>query len=207
MDKGKIRQKFGNDFVVSEATYVMGIHHLIAEKIAERFKDHKRVLDACAGAGFMGIAFAKYVPEVVAVDINPEHLKMAKQNAKIAGVQQKIKFVLGDVSSDEVLDSIGEIDGVNLDMDWAIGKDKKVHVTRLSEMQPPADFLFGKISKKTPNISIRLPRELNLEELKKLPECELEEIYLDGDFKFYMAYFGNLLKTKGRSRLEIFSKV
>jgi hypothetical protein len=98
---------------------------------------------------------------------------------------------------------VGEIDGANLDMDWAVGEDKRVHVTKLSQMIPRADLLFSRCLRKTPNISIRLPKELDLNELKTMPPHELQRIFLNNEFKFYMAYFGSLIEEEGFTTLDV----
>ena len=208
MDKEKISEKFGKkDYQVDNDTFVMGIHYLLGDHIAQRFEGCDIVLDACCGAGFTSIALAKYVNRVIAVDINPKHLEQAKNNAKIAGVFQKIKFLLGDVFNKEILDKIPDIECAWLDPDWAeIGESKLTHTSKLSSMQPPADKLFTEINKRTQNIALRLPREIDLSELRNFSSYELEKIYLDNDFKFYCAYFGKLIKKAGDTEFKAFTK-
>jgi 16S rRNA G966 N2-methylase RsmD len=207
MDKEKIIKKFGKEYQVDDETFIMGIHHLLGDYIAQRFKGYNVVLDACSGAGFISIALAKYVKQVIAVEINPDYLEQAKYNAKIAGVYLKIKFFLGDVLNKNILNKIPQIDGAFLDPDWAIaGEPKLIHTSKFSNMQPPADKLFAEINKKTQNIALRLPKEIDLSELKFLPSYELEKIYLDNDFKFYCAYFGKLIKKIGDTEFKAFTK-
>jgi len=143
----------------------------------------------------MTIALARNARKVIAVEINPEHIEQAKINAKIAHVESKIVFILGDILDNKVLNRIGNIDGAFLDPDWAaVENEKSTHVSKLSNMQPPGDRLFAKIFKKTKNVCLRLPKEIDLANLQELPPHELEKIYLDKDFKFYCAYFGKLAK-------------
>lgn len=200
MGKEKILEKFGKEYQVDNETFIMGIHYLLGDHIAQRFNGCNVVLDACCGAGFMSIALAKYTNRVIAVEVNPKHLEQAENNAKIAGVYSKIKFMLGDILNKKTLNKIPKIDGAFLDPDWAkMGELKTAHTSKLSNMQPPADKLFTAINTITQNIALRLPREIDLSELENLPPCELEKIYLDDDFKFYCAYFGKLI-NKGLSR-------
>ncbi|MFA6392691.1 MAG: methyltransferase domain-containing protein [Candidatus Paceibacterota bacterium] len=189
----KIKQKFGENFETDEQTFVMGIHKDFANKIAKRFSRCKKVLDSCAGAGFMSIVLAQYVEEVIAVDIDSSHLEMAKHNALIAGVQDKIRFIHGDILNKKILDQIENIDGAFLDPDWSIEQNKRIHVTSLKSMIPQADLLFKEISLKTNNIALRLPKELNLSELADLPKHEVEEEIMENKLKFYSIYFGNLI--------------
>lgn len=207
MEREKILKKFGNEnYTVNDNTYIMGIHYLLGKHIAERFRNFSKILECCTGAGFMLIPLSKYVKNITTIDVSPEHISQARINVIIANVKSNINFVLGDATDDKILDGIRDIDAALLDPDWsAIGKVKTDHTTKFSDMQPSADELFNKIIKKTPNITLRLPRELDLFELKKLPPHELEKIYLDGDFKFYSAYFGALSKKIGVTEFRAFS--
>jgi len=205
MDKEKIIKKFGKDYLVDNETFIMGIHHLFGDHIAQRFKSYEIVLDSCCGAGFMSIALAKYVNQVIAVEINPKNLEQAKNNAKIVNVSNKIQFILGDILNKNTLNKIPKIDSAFLDPDWAIvGEIKTTHTSKLSNMRPSADKLFTEINKLTQNIALRLPREIDLSELKDLPSHELEKIYLDNDFKFYCAYFGELLQKAEDTEFKVF---
>ena len=207
MDRVKIIEKFGKEYQVNEETFIMGIHYLLGNHIAQRFKGYNVVLDACCGAGFMSIALAKYVEQVIAVDINPKYLEQAGNNAKIAGVYSKIKFMLGDILNKEILNKIPQIDGAFLDPDWsAFGMPKLIHTSKLSDMQPSGDKLFAEINKRTQNIALRLPREIDLSGLKTLSHHELEKIYLDDDFKFYCAFFGKLVKMVGDTEFRAFTE-
>ena len=63
------------------------------------------ILDLCTGSGCIAIALKKAFPtaDVTAVDVSPEALEMARQNAKNNGV--KVQFVEGDV--------LGGVDGLS----------------------------------------------------------------------------------------------
>jgi 16S rRNA G966 N2-methylase RsmD len=196
MEKEQILKKFGNkEYSVTEDTFIMGIHWVLADYIARRFIGCNTVLDVCCGAGFTSIALAKYINQVVAVEVKPNYMALAETNTQVAGVRSRIKFIPGDILEKETLNKIPKIDAAFLDPDWAkVGNSKRVHVSKFSEMDPPADELFNKINKLTPNIALRLPKEIDLEELKKLPPHELEPISLKGELKFYCTYFGKLKK-------------
>ena len=61
--------------------------------------ENKRVLDMCTGSGCIAISIASLgKPEKVsAVDISPEAIEVAKNNAKINNVSDKIIFILSDL--------------------------------------------------------------------------------------------------------------
>lgn len=81
-----------------------------------------RVIDACAGAGCNAIGFARAGCTVVAIEIHPSRLAMARHNAKIYGVADKIEFVCGDASA---LVSQYDADLLFIDPPWGERYDKE----------------------------------------------------------------------------------
>ncbi len=71
-----------------------------------------RILDIGAGSGNLAIAIAKHLPRaaVTAIDASADALKIAQENAAKHGVQERIRFLQGDllapVSKDELFDCI-----------------------------------------------------------------------------------------------------
>ena len=67
-------------------------------KIANKI-NAKKILDLCTGSGILAVSIAKYVKnaEVIAVDISKEALRVAKKNAKINEVENKITFIESDL--------------------------------------------------------------------------------------------------------------
>ena len=55
-----------------------------------------RVIDACAGAGGNAIGFARAGCTVTAIEIDRDRLAMARHNARLYGVADRIEFILGD---------------------------------------------------------------------------------------------------------------
>jgi len=205
--KRDVLRKFGrDDYELSYETYHTGIDIVIGDYIAQRFKGYNTILEVCTGAGFMLIPLAKIVRNIITVEINSEYLKQAKHNVKVAGIKSNIIFILGDILEEKIMSKIPKIDAAFLDPDWSVSvKHNPIHITKLSDMHPPIDILLEQISKKTQNFAIRLPKQLNLNELKSFPPHELEKIYLDGDFKFYCVYFGELTRKIGITKFEAFS--
>jgi 16S rRNA G966 N2-methylase RsmD len=203
IEKELIIKKFGGEYFVDKDTFHMGVHHLLANPIAERFVGHKIVLDSCAGAGFMAIPLSRCVEKVITVDKDLNHLEQAKMNAKIAGVSNKIIF-----HNNDVLKTLGEtflsIDAAFLDPDWTLERDdKENHVTELSKMVPPADQLIEKVFKKTSNVCLRLPRTFDVQNLGINREKEIQSVFQDNKLKFFCVYFGDLIKEVGKSELRV----
>lgn len=72
--------------------------HLPADVVEDTDPRGKTVLDAGTGKGRFAIAFAKGGAErVIALDISPVMLELAREQAKREGILDKISFELGDV--------------------------------------------------------------------------------------------------------------
>ncbi|KAF7356919.1 Tgs1 protein [Mycena venus] len=71
---------------------------LVADRIAERCRCDT-ILDAFCGVGGNAIAFAKTCERVIALDISPTRLALARHNAQIYGVADRIEFILSDYIS------------------------------------------------------------------------------------------------------------
>jgi trimethylguanosine synthase len=87
----------------------------IACPIASTIRGRK-VVDLFCGAGGMAIALARSGKLVTAVELNKNRLEMAKYNASIFKVEDKILFINGDSSS--VIKSLEKCDAVFLDPPW-----------------------------------------------------------------------------------------
>ncbi|KAF9485512.1 S-adenosyl-L-methionine-dependent methyltransferase [Pholiota conissans] len=71
---------------------------LLANQIAERCRCDT-ILDAFCGVGGNAIAFAKTCQRVIALDVSPTRLALARHNAQIYGVADRIEFILADYIS------------------------------------------------------------------------------------------------------------
>lgn len=67
----------------------------LADAIARR-ANRRSVIDATAGCGGNTLAFARAGSRVVAIDDDPRRLEMARHNARLYGVEDRILFVAGD---------------------------------------------------------------------------------------------------------------
>ena len=78
------------ELLVEEAIPVMG----------ERAGVRGQILDIGTGSGCIAIALAKNLPgtKIVATDISKEALSLARENAELNGVVDRIEFVLADIA-------------------------------------------------------------------------------------------------------------
>ncbi|MFC7337886.1 methyltransferase domain-containing protein [Haloferula chungangensis] len=82
----------------------------------------RRVIDACAGVGGNAIGFARAGCEVTAIEIDSGRLAMARHNAKVYGVADRIRFHCGDAC--EVVSDL-EADLLFVDPPWGEKYDKQ----------------------------------------------------------------------------------
>ena len=54
------------------------------------------LIDGFCGVGGNAVHFARSCRKVLAIDIDPEKIRMARHNAAIYGVLDRIEFVVGD---------------------------------------------------------------------------------------------------------------
>uniref|UniRef100_A0A0C9R6W2 Trimethylguanosine synthase n=1 Tax=Fopius arisanus TaxID=64838 RepID=A0A0C9R6W2_9HYME len=69
------------------------------EKIAAHIADRCQcdtIIDAFCGAGGNAIQFAFKCERVIAIDIDPSKIELAKNNARVYGVEDRIDFIVGD---------------------------------------------------------------------------------------------------------------
>lgn len=69
-----------------------------AQKVLENISNPK-IVEVGVGSGIISIMLALLIPNItiIAVDINPKAIELAKQNAKRFDVEDKITFILSDI--------------------------------------------------------------------------------------------------------------
>lgn len=191
MKPDAIRDKFGDNYVADDRTFMMGIDRRFTEHMAGRFRG-RRVLETCTGAGFTTIALAKAADRVITVEVNPHHQAQARKNLRKARLSDSVTFVLGDILGQGLLAELPPIDAAFLDPDWAITGPQHVYHFHHSNTRPPADMLLETIFKLTQNVALVLPPLLDTDELAGLPPHECQRLYLGESHELYCLYFGQL---------------
>lgn len=94
---------FGLDFEVNENVLIPRPEtELLVEKAIAFLKnnpDKRNVIDVGTGSGIIPISITKHIPDakIIATDISPKALQVAKQNAIKHGVEKKIEFIECDL--------------------------------------------------------------------------------------------------------------
>lgn len=138
----------------------------IALNLGERARG-LRVIDACAGAGGNAIGFARADCDVVAIEIDQDRLEMAKHNARLYGVADRIEFICGDAC--EILPK-QNADLLFIDPPWGERYDKK-RVTL--EDLPPSEMLIASASH-IPETWLKVPPSFDP---ATLPGCDVEAVF------------------------------
>lgn len=157
------------------------------------------IVDAFCGAGGNTIQFAKTCSKVIAIDIDPLKIDMAKHNASVYGVENKIEFIVG--SFIDLADSL-VADAVFLSPPWGGPEYLKNDVYDIEEflLPVPASELMAISRRISPNICIYLPRNSNKTQLCVLAgrgnSVEVNQEFLGQKLIAISAYYGDLFKAK-----------
>ncbi|GFR14136.1 trimethylguanosine synthase [Trichonephila clavata] len=171
----------------------------IAYHIAERCSCDV-IVDAFCGAGGNAIQFAYTCYHVIAIDIDPKKIELAKNNAKVYDVDKHIDFIVGDFFS--IAPKL-KADVVFLSPPWGgptYLKDKEYDI---SKIQPDIYETFEVSRKISDNIALFVPRNTVINQLVQLAgegnHVEIEQNSLNKKVKTITAYYGELVSTNSES--------
>ncbi|XP_074737523.1 trimethylguanosine synthase isoform X3 [Strix uralensis] len=133
---------------------------------------------------------------VIAIDIDPEKLSLARNNAEVYGVADQIEFVCGDFM---VLAADLQADVVFLSPPWGGPDYATAEIFDIQTMICPDGFEIFRLSKKiTNNIVYFLPRNADIDQVASLAgpggKVEIEQNFLNNKLKTITAYFGDLIR-------------
>ena len=93
INTNEIREKFGDDYMADERTFIMGIDQRFTKHFAERFVGFN-VLETCTGAGFTTLSLARTAKHVFTVEIDEANREKAIGNIEKAGLSTKVTFLM-----------------------------------------------------------------------------------------------------------------
>ncbi len=133
------------------------LHH------AKRFKDQV-IVDGFGCVGGNAIAFAQFARKVYMIEIDKDRLEMAKNNAEIYGVKDKIQFIHGDYF--EEVPNISA-DSIFVDPPWGGPGYEKINKFKLDNFSPNGEKVLDLAFKHFPQILMRIPKNFDFDELQK----------------------------------------
>uniref|UniRef100_A0A182SHY9 Trimethylguanosine synthase n=1 Tax=Anopheles maculatus TaxID=74869 RepID=A0A182SHY9_9DIPT len=169
----------------------------VAAHTAERCRSDL-IIDAFCGCGGNTIQFAFSCQKVIAIDIDPRKIEMAKHNATVYGVADRIEFIVGDFL--QLADRL-RADVVYLSPPWGGPGYLKEEVYDLEQslLPVPATQLMQAAQRVSKNVALYLPRNSNTQQLTMLAgpngAVEIEQNFLDRKLIALTAYYGELINA------------
>lgn len=162
--------KLNDGILLDEESWFSVTPEEIARHIADRFSNFKNglILDCFTGAGGNAIQFALRGIYVYAIDLDPLKIRIAKQNAKVYGVADKIQFFCGNAF--HIMDSFINsrkknngscekiFDAIFLSPPWGGPEYSKEKEFKLEMCTPNGYDIFWKALELTENIAYFLPK-------------------------------------------------
>lgn len=143
-----------------------GLYSATPEKIAlhqAKRMNCRTVIDGFSGIGGNAIAFAKVCEKVYAIEQDKNRIEMAKHNAKIYGVEDKIIFISGNFFKE--IPNL-QADGIFIDPQWKLGPNYKgLEKFRLSDFEPNVMKILNVVLKRFDKIAIKVPVQFDFSEL------------------------------------------
>uniref|UniRef100_A0A2K6T782 Trimethylguanosine synthase n=1 Tax=Saimiri boliviensis boliviensis TaxID=39432 RepID=A0A2K6T782_SAIBB len=134
----------------------------IAGRVSQSFKCDV-VIDAFCGVGGNTIQFALTGMRVIAIDIDPVKIALARNNAEVYGIADKIEFICGDFL---LLAPRLKADVVFLSPPWGGPDYATAETFDIRTMMSPDGFEIFRLSKKiTNNIVYFLPRNADIDQV------------------------------------------
>jgi SAM-dependent methyltransferase len=168
---------------------------VVARHRARRFAGFATVADLGCGIGGDTIALAGVAPRVIAVDRDPVRLAMARANAAVYGVADRVRFVRADLSAS------GAFGAPAAFFDPARRTEAGHRVFRVEAYAPPLSIVRGWLAA-TPAIGVKLSPGINLDEIAALGLAgEVEFISVRGELREAALWLGPLATVPRRATL------
>ncbi|XP_030765571.1 trimethylguanosine synthase [Sitophilus oryzae] len=188
--------RFDEGIKLDEESWYSVTPEKVAKHAAERCSCDV-IVDAFCGAGGNSIQFASTCKRVIAIDIDPKKIELARNNAEVYQVADKIDFITGDFF--QLADTL-KADVVFLSPPWGGPSYLKEPEYDLETMLQPFSFskLFAAASCISKNIAAFLPRNSNTYTLVHCAgpggKVEIEQDFINNKQIAITAYYNDLVK-------------
>lgn len=184
--------RYDEGILMDQESWYSVTHEAVAQVIAQTCAHLNYILDGFAGVGGNAIQFAER-SHVVAIEIDKKKADYMRKNAKVYGVQQKIKVIRGDFF--EKAEEVGPVDAVFLSPPWGGPDYQEAAVFSMLDMvNPPLGPTLELCAKLTRTVFLYMPRNIDPTELLELLNY-LPNFPRRAEIQLY--YFGNKVKTIG----------
>lgn len=148
----------------------------------------KIVVDGFCGVGANAIAFVRKGAKVFAIEKDKIRLEMARHNAGIYGVADKIEFICGGFFEESTKI---QADGVFVDPPWGGPDYKNIKSFKLSNFSPDGNKILKSAFQNFSKVTLRVPANFNVSEFAKFgKKYEVEDNIMYGRVIFRTVYFG-----------------
>ncbi|XP_047993471.1 trimethylguanosine synthase-like [Leguminivora glycinivorella] len=144
----------------------------IARMIAER-RHYDCIMDAFCGAGGNTIQFAKTCGQkVLAIDIDPNKIELARHNSRVYGVEDRIQFFVGDFFElAKMAPHFLKANMIFLSPPWGGPNYVKDGLFDIETLEPrPASELVREARKISSSVTLYLPRNSNRDQIQSLAD-------------------------------------
>ncbi|BBL74598.1 RsmD family RNA methyltransferase [Methylomagnum ishizawai] len=172
-----------------EGLYSLDLQALALE-LAERIQS-PRVVDAFCGVGGAAIAFARGGKQVDAIELQASRLDMARRNAQIFGVADRIRFLEGDCLAK--LEAAADA-AIYLDPPWGGPAYGKLEQFRLKDFSPDGETLLRQALAASPEVLFKLPKNFDFADFQRIAE---PTAILRNEFRGNLEYYTALFIRKG----------
>ncbi|XP_069156898.1 uncharacterized protein Tgs1 [Procambarus clarkii] len=186
--------KYDEGIKLDQESWYSVTPELIAAHHADRCRCDT-VVDAFCGAGGSAIQLALTCNHVIAIDIDPEKIALARHNANVYGVADRIEFIIGDFFK---LAPMLKADVVFLSPPWGgieYLRDDVYDVRSLGGVLS-CEELLAAAQAITTDIALYLPRTSNIYQIIELAgiggTVDIEYNHMGRKKKALTAYFGDL---------------
>ncbi|XP_026809384.1 trimethylguanosine synthase-like isoform X2 [Rhopalosiphum maidis] len=186
--------KFEKGIKLDEESWYSVTPEIISVHIADRCSCHL-IVDPFCGAGSNIIQFAKTCELVIAIDIDPKKIEIARYNAELYGVADRIQFIIGDYFA---LAPTLKADVVFLSPPWGGPDLMNLEEYKLSYIMPEKGGIKHMMSltrQITSNIALHLPKNTNIFDCIQSAEdgfIEVQQNILNSRYNSLTIYYSEL---------------
>ena len=168
-----------------EGLYSLDVQNVFEQTVSSIVSN--KIVDLFCGVGGASIMFAQQNKSVIANDINSKRLEMARNNARLVGVSNKIKFLNKDAIE---LFKHMENSALYLDLPW--GGPNYINSKKFSmdDFMPNGSTLLKQALAQSSEVLMKLPRNFDFHELKAFgdPTQVIENKY-DGKLQYFTVIY------------------